>query len=100
MQHPFSEGQLKNLERSIKLAFNHEERGGSEKGLKWLMYSIGVQAYRSYYDVGPAADIHHPGLQQPRKIYDPSSRSFVDERHLIARAMQKAASGELDMAMA
>ena len=97
MQHPFSEGQLKNLERSIKLAFKHEERGGSEKGLKWILYTIGVQAFRNYYEVGPAADVRHPGLQQPRKIFDPCSRSFIDERQLIASNMKRVAEGTLDV---
>lgn len=97
MQHPYSEGQLNNLERLIELAYKHEERGGSEKGLKWILYTIGVQAFRNYYEVGPAADVRHPGLQQPRKIFDPNSRAFVDERQMIASTMKRAAEGGLEI---
>ena len=81
------------------MAYNNEERGCSDKGLKWITYTIGVQAYRSYYDVGPAADINHPGLQEPRKIFDPRSRSLIDERQLIASTMKRAAWGDLDLAL-
>lgn len=58
------------------------EKSLTEKELKWMLYQLGVVVYRQYHKAGIPADIEHPGLDQPRKVWSSVLKKCVDERLL------------------
>ena len=61
-----------------------EKHGVNEAQIKRQLYLLGVYAYRQYNNVGLPADLNHPLLSAPKKVWDKTSHSFVDERELVA----------------
>ena len=60
-----------------------EKHGVSEQQLKRQLYLLGVYAYRQFHKAGLPADLNHPLLSAPKKVWDKTSHSFVDERELV-----------------
>jgi hypothetical protein len=61
-----------------------EKHDVNEQQIKQMLYQLGVYAYRQYHKVGLPADLKHPLLSAPKKVWDKTSHSFVDERELVA----------------
>ena len=54
----------------------------SESEIKQMLYRIGVYAYRQYHSAGIPVSSEHPLLSAPKKVWDESSLSFIDERKI------------------
>ena len=58
------------------------EKSMTEQELKWMLYQLGVVVYRQFFKAGIPADIQHPGLDQPKKVWSSVLKRSVDERLL------------------
>ena len=59
------------------------EQKVSDKDLRWMLYEVGVYAYREFHKAGLAADIKQPALSAPKKVYDKESGKYVNEQELM-----------------
>lgn len=52
----------------------------SEKEVRRMLYSMAVFIYRNFHDAGIPADIAHPRLDAPKKVWSSVLMDFADER--------------------
>ena len=69
---------------SCRSIFRLEKSGVNEQQIKRQLYLLGVYAYRQFHKEGLPADLNHPLLSAPKKVWNKASQSFVDERELAA----------------
>ena len=93
-----TESQIKYIEHMSRVIARMEEHGAKESTLKFLIYNLGVYAFRGVHRAGPAVDDKHPGLTQPRKVFSPILGRYVDERKI--QEMEAAAIAENKIALA
>jgi len=93
-----TENQIKYIEHMSRVIARMEEHGAKESTLKFLIYNLGVYAFRGVHRAGPAVDDQHPGLTQPRKIYSPILGRYIDERKIREVEAQAIAENRIALA--
>jgi len=73
---------IKNIHSMSRSVGQLEKIGVSEAEIKQMLYRIGVYAYRQYHSAGFPVSCDHPLLSAPKKVWDESSLSFIDERKI------------------
>jgi hypothetical protein len=83
MKNNLTDKDLKWLTCSAKTIAKLDGNGIQEKELRRMIYQLGVYFYRNYHGVGLPADMTHPSLLAPKKVWCKSSHRYVDERELV-----------------
>ena len=73
---------IQNIHSMSRSVSQLEKIGVSEAEIKQMLYRIGVYAYRQYHSAGFPVSCDHPLLSAPKKVWDESSLSFIDERKI------------------
>ena len=71
---------IQNIHSMSRSVSQLEKIGVNESEIKQMLYRIGVYAYRQYHSAGFPVSCDHPLLSAPKKVWDESSLSFIDER--------------------
>jgi hypothetical protein len=61
-----------------------EKHGVNEAQIKRQLYLLGVYAFRQFHKAGLPADLNHPLLSAPVKVWNKEVGKYVPETELVA----------------
>ena len=61
-----------------------EKSGVSEAQIKRQLYLLGTYVFRQYHKAGLPADLNHPLLSAPIKVWSKEDGKYVPEKELVA----------------
>ena len=81
--------EIQNIHSMSRSVSQLEKIGVNESEIKQMLYRIGVYAYRQYHSAGIPVSSEHPLLSAPKKVWDESSLSFIDERKIESQGKSR-----------